>query len=96
MSEPAVGSNSSVTNGASAALEVAVASGKTYWWCACGRSKQQPFCDGSHKGTAFTPVKYQATETGTKAFCGCKQTHTQPLCDHANQLCATGTKSGGG
>ena len=63
---------------------VAVESGKTYYWCACGRSQQQPFCDGSHKGTSFTPVKYQATESKKVYFCGCKHTENQPLCDGAH------------
>ena len=40
-------------------IPVNVEAGKSYWWCACGRSKSQPFCDGSHKGTAFTPVEYK-------------------------------------
>ena len=69
-------------------VEVAVESGKTYWWCACGRSKSQPFCDGSHKGTSFTPVKYQAMDTGQKWFCVCKQTTSRPFCDGANHACA--------
>ncbi len=60
---------------------IQVEAGKDYWWCACGRSKNQPFCDGSHKGSRFTPVKYAATETKTVAFCGCKHTATPPLCD---------------
>jgi CDGSH-type Zn-finger protein len=58
-----------------------VEAGKTYYWCACGRSKGQPFCDGSHAGTEFTPVKYDATATKTVYFCGCKQTKNAPLCD---------------
>jgi CDGSH-type Zn-finger protein len=55
--------------------------GKTYYWCACGRSKGQPFCDGSHAGTEFTPVKYAATSTKAVYFCGCKQTKKAPFCD---------------
>ena len=71
-----------------APIEVTVEGGKTYWWCACGRSKTQPFCDGSHKGTSFTPLKYQAPETGRKWFCVCKQTPNQPLCDGVSHACA--------
>src|ERR1700722_11049539 len=44
----------------------------TYWWCACGRSKGQPFCDGSHKGTGLGPTKVEITEAKTVAWCGCK------------------------
>ena len=76
-----------------APVEVAVESGKTYWWCACGRSKKQPFCDGSHRSTAFSPLEYRATESGMKWFCVCKQTASQPFCDGANHLC-TGTAKG--
>ncbi len=53
----------------------------TYWWCACGRSKNQPFCDGSHKGTGITPVKFEITEKRKVALCGCKHTQTPPYCD---------------
>jgi CDGSH iron-sulfur domain-containing protein 3 len=53
----------------------------TYWWCACGRSKGQPFCDGSHKGTEFVPVKTEITEAKTVAWCGCKHTQHPPFCD---------------
>ncbi|MBI3525506.1 MAG: CDGSH iron-sulfur domain-containing protein [Betaproteobacteria bacterium] len=60
---------------------VAVEKGKDYYWCACGRSKSQPFCDGSHKGTDFAPVKFTATESNTVYFCGCKQSGNSPLCD---------------
>ncbi len=60
---------------------VAVEAGKDYWWCACGNSKNQPFCDGSHKGGPFTPVKYSATEAKTVYFCGCKHSAAKPLCD---------------
>ena len=60
---------------------VEVEDGKTYFWCACGRSKNQPFCDGSHKGTDFTPVKFTAEATKKVFFCGCKHTANAPLCD---------------
>ncbi len=53
----------------------------TYWWCACGKSKNQPFCDGSHSGTEFTPVKLEITETGKYWLCGCKHSSDKPFCD---------------
>ena len=53
----------------------------TYWWCACGRSAKQPFCDGSHKGSAFSPVQFTLDETKKVWLCGCKQTGTRPHCD---------------
>ena len=62
-------------------FEVNVTEGKNYFWCACGRSQKQPFCDGSHKDTGLTPVAYKAARTGTVYFCGCKQTSKSPLCD---------------
>jgi CDGSH-type Zn-finger protein len=60
---------------------VDVEAGKSYWWCACGKSRTQPFCDGSHQGTAFTPVEYKAATSGTVYFCGCKRSGGKPLCD---------------
>jgi CDGSH-type Zn-finger protein len=60
---------------------VEVEAGKSYFWCACGQSKAQPFCDGSHKGSVFTPVKWTAEETKKVWFCACKQTRGAPLCD---------------
>ncbi len=58
-----------------------IESGSRYAWCRCGRSGKQPFCDGSHKTTDFTPVIVEAEETKTVYFCGCKQTGNQPYCD---------------
>jgi CDGSH-type Zn-finger protein len=60
---------------------VEVEAGKTYYWCSCGLSKKQPFCDGSHQGSSFTPTKYDAPATKTVYFCGCKQSKKGVLCD---------------
>ncbi len=53
----------------------------TYYWCACGQSKNQPFCDLSHEGSSFTPVKIEIAEAKKVALCGCKMTAGQPFCD---------------
>ncbi len=60
---------------------VAVEKGKTYFWCACGRSDRQPFCSGAHRGTEFRPLPTTAEKSGTVYFCGCKRTKTPPMCD---------------
>lgn len=60
---------------------VDVEADSVYFWCACGLSANQPFCDGSHKETAFTPVKYTAGQDGKVFFCGCKQSSNAPVCD---------------
>jgi len=62
-------------------IAVEVEEGKNYFWCACGQSKNQPFCDGSHKGTDFNPVKYTAEASKKVFFCGCKHSSKAPLCD---------------
>jgi len=59
----------------------AVEGGKTYYWCACGRSTNQPFCDGSHKAVGMAPVAYKAEKDATAWFCGCKQSKNAPMCD---------------
>jgi CDGSH iron-sulfur domain-containing protein 3 len=53
----------------------------TYRWCSCGLSTTQPFCNGSHKGSEFKPVKFEVTEAKQVALCQCKHTGTQPFCD---------------
>ena len=60
---------------------VKVEAGQTYYWCACGRSATQPFCDGSHQETGLSPVEWTARRTATAYFCGCKQSINKPLCD---------------
>ncbi|WP_319825653.1 CDGSH iron-sulfur domain-containing protein [Thalassovita sp.] len=64
-----------------APFPVEVEEGKTYFWCACGKSSKQPFCDGSHKGSAFNPVKFTAPASKKVFFCGCKHSSKKPLCD---------------
>ena len=63
------------------AIAVEVEKDKSYYWCSCGKSAKQPFCDGSHKGTKFTPLAYKAEETKKMFFCACKQTNNPPFCD---------------
>jgi CDGSH-type Zn-finger protein len=73
MAEPTVASRTP--------FAVDVEAGKSYWWCTCGRSARQPFCDGSHKGTEFVPMQYTAATAGKLWFCGCKRSAKPPLCD---------------
>ncbi|MEO1533139.1 MAG: CDGSH iron-sulfur domain-containing protein [Pseudomonadota bacterium] len=63
---------------------VEVEAGKSYFWCTCGRSENQPFCDGSHEGTGLAPMKHTAEKDGKLFFCGCKATGNAPLCDGAH------------
>ncbi len=65
------------------AVEVEV--GKIYWWCSCGRSASQPFCDGSHKGTVFNPQRWECGRSERKWFCGCKRTAKAPFCDGSHK-----------
>ena len=64
-----------------APIPVDVEAGKTYFWCACGKSAAQPFCDGSHKGSDFSPMKWTADESKKVFFCACKHTQGRPLYD---------------
>jgi CDGSH-type Zn-finger protein len=57
----------------------------TYHWCLCGRSRDQPFCDGSHQGTGIEPVEFSVNEKKEVALCQCKQTKTPPYCDGTHQ-----------
>jgi CDGSH iron-sulfur domain-containing protein 3 len=71
--------------GGRAPLPIDVEAGTSYWWCACGRSKNQPFCDGSHKGSLFSPVEWKAEKSEQTYFCACKRTGTRPLCDGSHK-----------
>ncbi|MAU40752.1 MAG: glutamate synthase [Kordiimonas sp.] len=73
MSEPVIATKSPIP--------VDVEAGKDYWYCTCGKSANQPFCDGQHKGTDFTPIKYTAEESKKVFFCGCKHNDGGVTCD---------------
>lgn len=64
---------------------VDVEAGKTYYWCACGKSAKQPFCDGAHRGGEFTPKAYAADKTGTVYLCGCKHSKVGAPCDGSHR-----------
>ncbi len=64
---------------------VSLQEGETYAWCACGRSSNQPFCDGSHQGTGIDPVVFVAEKNARVALCTCKQTATAPVCDGSHK-----------
>ena len=64
---------------------VEVERGKTYYYSTCGLSENQPFCNGSHKGTDFSPIKFEAQESKKVYFCGCKNTSNQALCDGSHK-----------
>jgi len=65
--------------------EVDLKAGKTYAWCACGRSARQPFCDGSHSGTGLMPVVWKLEKDETAWLCGCKRTGDKPNCDGTHE-----------
>ncbi|MEP4534875.1 MAG: CDGSH iron-sulfur domain-containing protein [Cyclobacteriaceae bacterium] len=64
---------------------VELEAGKTYAWCACGESGNQPFCDGTHKTTDFTPVVFKAEKSETKYMCMCKHTDNPGFCDGSHK-----------
>jgi len=64
--------------------KVSLKAGESYYYCTCGRSKNQPFCDGSHAGTSFTPMAFTVEEDGIFSLCQCKHTGQSPFCDNAH------------
>ena len=82
MSEPDIGGR--------APIRMDVEAGKSYWWCACGRSKTQPFCDESHQGTGFSPIEFKAEKTEDVWFCACKRSGKPPICDGSHKKYAMG------
>ena len=77
MSEPTIAQKSPIP--------VEVKAGQTYYWCSCGKSKGQPFCDGSHKGSGMAPAIIKAEKTETVYFCGCKHSKTGAFCDGSHK-----------
>ncbi len=66
-------------------FKVMIEPGKKYLWCACGESQNQPFCDGSHSGTSFSPVMFKSESQKEYTLCGCKTTKNQPFCDGSHK-----------
>jgi CDGSH-type Zn-finger protein len=66
--------------------QVELTAGKAYFWCTCGRSKKQPFCDGSHSGTDLQPMRFVPEATGVFNLCGCKSTDDKPFCDGSHNI----------
>ena len=74
--------------GGRAPIAIEVEAGKSYWWCSCGRSKKQPFCDGSHKPTSLTPIEFKVEKNEKVFFCTCKRSAKLPLCDGSHKKLA--------
>lgn len=66
-------------------IAVELEAGKTYYWCSCGKSATQPFCDGAHQGTEYAPKAFTAEKSGTAYICACKATKGSPFCDGAHK-----------
>lgn len=66
-------------------IKVEVKAGETYYWCSCGKSTTQPFCNGAHQGTKFNPIAFTAQKDEIVSFCTCKQTKNPPFCDGSHR-----------
>lgn len=66
-------------------IGVELEQGKQYYWCTCGQSQSQPFCDGSHQGTEFRPLPFTAEQDGTAYLCLCKHSKNPPFCDGSHK-----------
>lgn len=77
MSNPIIANNSPV--------KVALEQGRKYYFCVCGRSSNQPFCDGSHKGSAFSPMAFECDSSKDYYLCRCKHSANKPYCDGSHQ-----------
>lgn len=77
MDKPIIANNAPIT--------VQVEKDKTYYICTCGRSKDQPFCDGSHSGTSFSPKAFTPDEDGEAWLCACKHSNNFPFCDGSHK-----------
>jgi CDGSH-type Zn-finger protein len=73
---------------ARAPAKVTLEAGKDYWWCVCGMSKNQPFCDSTHKGSGLAPMKYTPEKAGDYWLCVCKHSAKKPLCDGTHKTLA--------
>lgn len=77
-------------------VSVALEAGREYFYCTCGRSAEQPFCDGSHQGTAFTPMPFRVDEDRRAALCRCKRTADPPFCDGSHTGLSAAAEGSGG
>lgn len=70
---------------ANSPARVALEKDRKYWFCMCGKSSTQPFCDGSHKGSEFTPLAFVCDESKDYFLCRCKASANKPFCDGSHK-----------